>query len=123
MCGDGSMVIRAAATGQLSIQVPLQRADTRARMETPVGGNRRRERIVFETDRQLIVGNLILPSEGYQSRFSDAINRREVGFLPLIDVEITPLAGGEALRRDFIVLGKAHIRLAYPLDESAERQG
>ena len=73
--------------------------------------------MIFETDRHHVVGDLTLPPEGYQSRFSDAVNRPEVAFIPLLDVEITPLVGGESLRRDFIVLSKEHIRLAYPVDE------
>ncbi len=83
-------------------------------------GNRRRERIVFETDRHTIVGDVTLPSEGYQARFSDAINRGEVAFLPLIDVEIAPHGGGPAEKRPFVVLAKAHIRVAYPLGERSE---
>jgi hypothetical protein len=89
-----------------------------AAMEGQPGNPRRRERVVFETDRHLIVGDVTLPPEGYQSRFSDAVNRPEVTFLPLLDVEITPLAGGETKRRDFIVLAKEHVRLAYPVDEA-----
>jgi hypothetical protein len=80
------------------------------------GSPRRRERVVFETDRHLVVGDVTLPPEGYQSRFSDAVNRPEVAFIPVLDVEITPLAGGQAVRRDFIVLAKEHIRLAYPFE-------
>jgi uncharacterized protein DUF6812 len=80
-----------------------------------IDGNRRQERILFETDRHLIAGDVTLPSEGYQARFSDAINRPDVAFIPLVDVEITPLEGGEAERRDFVVLAKAHIRLAHPV--------
>jgi hypothetical protein len=87
-------------------------------METDPGSPRRRERVVFETDRHMVVGNVTLPPEGYQSRFSDAINRSDVAFIPLVDVEISPLGGGEAKRRDFMVLAKDHIRLAYLLDES-----
>jgi hypothetical protein len=87
-------------------------------MEGKPASSRRRERIVFETDRHLVVGDLTLPPEGYQSRFSDAVNRADVAFIPLLNVEITPLGGGEATRRDFIVLAKEHVRLAYPLDES-----
>lgn len=79
-------------------------------------GNRRRERVLFETDRHLIVGDVTLPPEGYQSRFSDAVNRADVAFLPLLNVEITPLSGGTAVRHEFIVLAKAHIRLARPVD-------
>jgi len=66
----------------------------------------------------MVVGNVTLPPEGYQSRFSDAINRADVAFVPLVDVEISPLADGETVRRDFMVLAKNHIRLAYPISES-----
>ena len=83
-------------------------------------GNRRRERILFETDRHTVVGDVTLPSEGYQARFSDTINREDVGFLPLTDVEITPLEGGTPERHDFLVLAKAHIRFAHPVGERAE---
>ena len=76
---------------------------------------KRVERILCETERHLIVGDVALPPDGYQSRFSDAINRPEIGFLPISNAEITPLDGGEAQRREFIVVGKAHIRLAYPV--------
>jgi hypothetical protein len=85
-------------------------------MEAQSGSRRRRERVVFETDRQLVVGDLTLPPQGYQSRFSDAINRGDIAFIPIVDVEISPLGGGEVERRDFIVLSKRHVRLAYPFD-------
>jgi hypothetical protein len=96
----------------------LERSIVRA-MERQAGSPRRHERVVFETDRHLVVGDVTLPPEGYQSRFSDAVNRPEVAFIPIVDVEISPLGGGETVRRAFIVLAKEHIRLAYPLDESA----
>lgn len=86
----------------------------------PLTGNRRRERVFFETDRHTVVGDVTLPAEGYQARLSDAINRGEVAFLPLTDVELTPLAGGETERRDFVVLAKSHIRLAYPVGEGSQ---
>lgn len=79
---------------------------------------RRRERVAFETDRHMVLGDVTLPPDGYQSRFSDAVNRGDVAFIPLVDVEISPLGGGEAERRDFIVLAKEHVRLAYPLGEA-----
>jgi hypothetical protein len=78
---------------------------------------RRVERVQFETDRHLIVGNVTLPPEGYQSRFSDSLNRPDFHFIPVVDVEITPLGGGETVRRDFVVLGKGHVRIAFPLEE------
>jgi hypothetical protein len=78
--------------------------------------SRRSERVVFETDRHRVVGNLTLAPEGYQSRFSDSVNRPDVAFIPLVDVEIEPLGGGEAERLDFILLAKAHVRMAFPLE-------
>ncbi len=86
-------------------------------MESQSGSSRRKERVVFETDRHLVIGDVTLPSEGYQSRFSDAVNRADVAFIPLLDVEISPLGGGETKRRDFVVLAKAHVRVAFPLEE------
>ena len=75
---------------------------------------RRVERAVFETDRDLVVGDVTLPPEGYQSRFSDALNRRDVDFLPLTNVEITSLLDGKVSERPFVVLSKHSVRLAYP---------
>jgi hypothetical protein len=77
---------------------------------------RRVERAVFETDRQLVVGDVTLPPAGYQSRFSDLLNRGDLEFVPLTNVEITPLQGGEVSTRPFVVVSKSHIRVAYPLD-------
>lgn len=85
-------------------------------MEGQAGASHRRERIVFETDRHVVVGDVTLPPEGYQGRFSDAINRDDVAFVPLVDVEITPLGGGVAEKRPFVVLAKAHVRFAYPVE-------
>ncbi|HEY7456990.1 MAG TPA: hypothetical protein VH703_06915 [Solirubrobacterales bacterium] len=87
-------------------------------MEAQSTKPRRRERIVFETDRHIVIGDVTLPPEGYQSRFSDAVNRGDIAFIPLVDVEVSPLGGGEGERRDFIVLSKEHVRLAYPLDQA-----
>jgi hypothetical protein len=87
-------------------------------MEGQPGSPRRRERVVFETDRHMVVGDVTLPPEGYQSRFSDAVNRADVAFIPLLNVEISPLGGGMGERRDFIILAKEHIRVAYPLDDA-----
>lgn len=86
------------------------------RMEGQSGSPRRRERVVFETDQHIVVGDVTLPPDGYQSRFSDAVNRGDVAFIPLVDVEITPQGGGVTERRSFIVLAKTHVRFAYPLE-------
>jgi Family of unknown function (DUF6812) len=80
----------------------------------PGQSERRVERVQFETDRHWIVGDMTLPAQGYQSRLSDSLNRGDIAFIPLVDVEISPLAGDEVERRDFIVLSKAHVRVAFP---------
>jgi hypothetical protein len=85
---------------------------------TPDAAESRLQRAVFETDSHLVVGDVSLPPEGYQSRLSDSVNRGDLAFIPLTDVEITPLGGGETTRRAFALLGKAHVKLAYPLAEA-----
>jgi hypothetical protein len=82
------------------------------------GGDRiahRIERAVFETDRHLIVGDVTMPPEGYQSRFSDSLNRGGLDFIPLINVEITSLDTGTVTERPFVVVGKSHVRIAYSI--------
>jgi hypothetical protein len=76
---------------------------------------RRVERAAFETDKHLIVGDITLPPAGYQSRFSDSLNRTDLEFVSLTNVEITSLSDGRVSERPFIVLSKSHIHLAYPL--------
>jgi uncharacterized protein DUF6812 len=79
---------------------------------------RRVERVQFETDRHTIVGNITLPpGEGYQSRFSDSLNRANLTFIPLVEVEIWPLDGGEAVQRDLVIVNKEHVRVAVPIEE------
>jgi hypothetical protein len=76
---------------------------------------RRVERAAFETDHHLVVGDVTLPPAGYQSRFSDSLNRTDLEFVPLTKVEITSLADGQVSERPFMVLNKRHVRVAYPL--------
>lgn len=75
---------------------------------------RRVERAVFETDRHMVVGDVTLPPTGYQSRFSDSLNRADLEFVPLTNVKITSLEDGTVSERPFAVLSKRHIRVSYP---------
>lgn len=76
---------------------------------------RRVERALFETDRHIVVGDVTLPPAGYQSRFSDSLNRGDLGFVPLTNVEITSLEDGKVIERPFVVLAKQHVRISYPV--------
>jgi hypothetical protein len=74
------------------------------------------ERIVLETAGQRIVGDLTMPREGYRSRLSDYLNRGDLDFIPLANVEISALDGSSVLEREFVAVARGHIRFAYPLD-------
>lgn len=78
---------------------------------------RRVERAVFETDRQMIEGDLTLPPAGYQSRFSDSLNRGDFEFVPLTNAEITSLDDGKVTQTPFLVISKRQIRIAYPAEQ------
>ena len=77
----------------------------------------RDERIVLETSRYRIAGVLRLPKDGYRSRLTDYLNASERAFLPLTDVEITPLDGSSTPEfRQFLVISVQHIVIAMPAD-------
>lgn len=78
------------------------------------------ERVVVETDRHRIVGDLTLPREGYRSRLSDFLNRGDLQFIPLVNVEINSVApngAGAGEQRPFLAVARTHIQLAYPLED------
>jgi hypothetical protein len=83
---------------------------------------RRVERVQFETDRHRIVGDVTLPPEGYQSRFSDSLNRPDVTFIPIVNAEISSLMGGDVERLSFMVVSKSHVRVAFPLNSGQEQR-
>jgi hypothetical protein len=74
------------------------------------------ERIVLETAGQRIVGDLTMPREGYRSRLSDYLNRGDLDFIPLTNVEISALDGSSVEERSFVAVSRGHIRFAYPLN-------
>ena len=79
------------------------------------------ERIVLETDRHRIVGDLTMPREGYRSRLSDYLNRGEMAFIPLANAVVTPIDGPEAPeKRDFVAVARSHVHLAYFTDDGRE---
>ncbi len=80
----------------------------------------RKERAIFETERHLVAGDVTLPQEGYQSRFSDLLNRGDLGFIALTNAEVTSIVSGDVVRLEFLVLGKSHIKLAYPVDADGQ---
>jgi hypothetical protein len=76
--------------------------------------------VVVETDRYRIEGNLTLPREGYRSRLSDHINRREQEFFTIQDASLTALDGsGRDWAAPTLMLARRHIRLIVPVSKGA----
>ena len=79
------------------------------------------ERVVLETDRHRIVGDLRLPRDGYLSRLSDYLNRTDLFFIPLVNATVAPLdAGGPHEDRTFIAVARVHVHLAYPTTDGSD---
>jgi hypothetical protein len=75
----------------------------------------RQERVVVETDRYRVEGMLTLPREGYRSRVSDHVNRRDQEFFTLLDCELVALDGsGRDWKTPVLMLARRHIRLIVP---------
>ena len=80
----------------------------------------RQERVVVETDRYRVKGMLTLPKEGYRSRLSDHVNRRDHDFFTLVDCELVALDGsGGDWKAPVLMLARHHIRLIVPASEGA----
>jgi len=132
------MAILVAISGCMVVVMPLQvcaavkfsslRAEIEGRsmeelfgsqVDDPASARERRrvERAVFETDRQLVEGDLTLPPAGYQSRFSDSLNRGEFEFVPLTNARVTSLVDGKVTEVPFLVVSKRQIRVAFPVEQ------
>lgn len=73
-------------------------------------------RVVLETDRHRIVGEMTLPAEGYRSRLSDYLNQGELGFVALTNATVIEHLGSgatDASEHEFIAVGTRHVLLAY----------
>lgn len=77
----------------------------------------REQRVVLETDRNRVVGDLTMPEGGYRSRLSDLLNRQSLVFIPLTGAEVTPLDGGPTQTYAFLAVARDHVELAYELTE------
>jgi hypothetical protein len=81
----------------------------------------RRERVALETATHLFKGTITLPADGYRARFSDHLNRSDLAFIALTDVEKVPLGGGPSTRYPFLSVARAAVVAGYQLeDESSD---
>ena len=80
----------------------------------------RQEKVVVETDRYRVEGLLTLPAEGYRSRVSDHVNRRDQEFFTILDARLAALDGsGRDWETAVLMLARRHIRLILPASEGA----
>jgi hypothetical protein len=80
----------------------------------------RQEKVVVETDRYRVEGMLTLPKEGYRSRVSDHVNRRDHEFFTLLDCRLTSLDGSDHnWSTPVLMLARRHIRLIVPASDGA----
>ena len=73
----------------------------------------RSQRVVLETERQRISGDVILPAEGFRTRLSDLLNSEGLRFIALVNAEVTDHATGETTRREFVAVARDHVQVAY----------
>jgi hypothetical protein len=80
----------------------------------------RQEKVVVETDRYRVEGMLTLPREGYRSRVSDHVNRRDQEFFTILDAQLVAIDGsGRDWDTPVLMLARRHIRLIVPASEGA----
>ena len=81
---------------------------------------RKRERVVLETGRHRIEGEVLLPPEGYKSRLSDHLNEPERDFLIVLNAVLTPFDNPDgAYRSGVVMLQRRRIDVVLPADEIA----
>ena len=73
----------------------------------------RRERVIVETERYRIVGEVTLPAEGFRGRLSDLLNREGMRFIPLVNATITGRNGEAPQQQSFIAVARDHVQVAY----------
>ena len=74
---------------------------------------------MVETDRYRVEGMLTLPREGYRSRLSDYVNRRDHDFFTIVDAELRALDGsGRDWTAPLLMLARKQIRLIVPAADS-----
>ena len=76
----------------------------------------RRERVALETATHLLKGVITLPGEGYRARFSDHLNRKDLDFIALTDVERVPLNGEPSTHHSFLSVARSAVLVGFPLN-------
>jgi len=79
---------------------------------------RKRERVIVESARYRIAGEVTLPPEGYKSRLSDHINEASREFLIVLDAILTPFDDPEnRFRSNVVMVHRSKIDVIFPENE------
>ena len=82
---------------------------------------RRRERVILETARYRVDGEIMLPPEGYKSRLSDHLNEPQREFLIVLDASLTPFEDPDSrFRSAVLMVQRARIEVIFPAGEFAD---
>ena len=82
---------------------------------------RKRERVILETARYRIDGEIMLPPEGYKSRLSDHLNEPQREFLIVLDATLTPFEDPERrFRSGVLMVQRTRIEVIFPAGELAD---
>jgi len=79
------------------------------------------QRVLIETGHHRISGSLRMPVDGFRSRLTDYLNAPDLEFIPLTDVVVERIGGGDDLRAPFMAVARRHVVLARPLDDEVAK--
>jgi hypothetical protein len=74
------------------------------------------QRVVVETAKFRVVGDVSLPTEGFRTRLTDVLNRQDTGFIPLVNVELSPIDDRDTKSLPFLAVARNQIEIAYELE-------
>jgi hypothetical protein len=77
----------------------------------------RHQRVVLETDRLRITGEVVLPAEGIRTRLSDLLNREGLSFIAVVNASITDHNSGKTVERPFVAVAREQVQIAYEDDQ------
>lgn len=79
---------------------------------------RKRERVILETARYRISGEVMLPPEGYKSRLSDHLNEPNREFFIVLGAIMTPLDDPDnRFRSNVVMIHRSKIDVIFPENE------
>ena len=83
--------------------------------------DRKRERVILETSRYRISGDVTLPPEGYKSRLSDHLNEPQREFVIVLNAIMTPFDDPEnRFRSQVVMIHRSKIDVIFPESEISD---